>query len=742
MYERSLVTVDNIDNIQNLEDHEINISEIHKNQYLNAVSIYLGLMTDKPNPIERDEFLDEETQKKLLHIPEQDAERIIDFVSKVMTFIPEDALKDNKPLNPRHLKAYFSAAYKKQLAAGDDIDEELYIRLLGALHMEYYHIGELFDPVGTSIHAVQKYTVPNEEGNYYDGKWTARGAVGNMAINVIVSTWPIAESAEWNHKRSENLYKSKARYIEFQKDLLEELQQYKFILESLCKKYFSGRSVRASRLSLPVFVRSIYGDPPVSNNTQITELGPYIGGYAEGITEGYDNATGLPLTFTVLAYGWEEAKAPKDETGPLRSNTVYGIAGTALHEMIHEQAEFDINGRFEVEVNELLTDSLKELIQLRAHGIEFTSENFEHRYPTGYMQLTRFARELIIQGVVTEDDLIVNALNQDPRSFVRAIAKNAKTPEGARKLIYCMQRQDLILPLASTDIELAVERCIENPEVFFEQEFMKVVETFARGLPMYTDSILEFTSSSDPKFIQDQREVWAKELNKPVDEIDPNSIFLLLDPKTGVYHDRVVELYYQRKEANPYGIKGFLLNDKEFLTFITDPETGDYIPVFTDEYIKDELNNLETHEIVALLLSTERVAYKFLDHEIRPKNKADLTYFVAKMTERLYRGLSNIVSERYPNLNEAQKKSSVVELITNFVRNMRPLGKWTRYKDATEAIDEILGRISILTDSGLSDEEKADQMTIPQIIHYGHAVEFNREVVKKEADTIAISLRR
>lgn len=744
MYPQSLVTVSSPEAVNDgVADQDINISRIHKQQLLDVTEIYYGLITDEFVPIEMSEVLDDSTATMLMALPAADSVRIISFVQEIMGYISEKVLSNNKPLNARHLQAYFAATYKKAVELGNAVNEELYIRLITALYMDGSQIGEIsnYAPIGSSLQAIEAYTDHQENGNYYKD-WNTRGAVGNTALKVIASTMPIVQRVAYDGNRSNQLPIQEKKFEKFQNDLLVELNLYKNVLGELYQQYLPGRNTRSSRIALPVFVSGIMNGNFVSNISKLTESSANIPEISMGITGGYDEVTGLPLTFTVLSYGWDQSIPPIQDQGPLMRNNIYTIAGIALHELIHEQAEIEQVEPFETYINELLTDSLRELIQLRAHGMEFTSENFEHRRSTGYHRLVRFSRDLIINKVITEADLIQNGLNQDPRAFVRAIAERARTHDGASRLIYSMQRQDMILPLASRDLKSMIVKCMNNPESFFEEEFNKAIEKFDTSLPMYQDEILDLTLSLDPDFIVSQKKTWSIVLRKSPDEIDSESKYLLLDSVTGVYHDRVVELYYQVQNLKKSNVEGYRLSEQSVLTLITDPVSGQYIPIFTDPVVKDELNNLTITDIISYILTAERVCYNYLDYDKRPTNKETLTYLAANMTERLYKGLIVILSETYPELDLQMRKKYINDLILSFAQNLKPIDSESRYSNPNDVIDEILGRVAILANPGLGDEGSLHQMTVPQIIHYGYVIGIDKQDVKKESEKIPMTLRR
>jgi hypothetical protein len=219
MYDESLISIneDDAQSIEGLKHQGIDISKLRHQQYLASVDKYSGLLTNEAAPIDETELVDEPTRIKLVSIPANEADRIIAFSQDLMTKISEDDLKINQPINPRHLQAYFAAVYKKEKSDGKSVDDELYIRLIAALDLEEKHIGNRFNEVKSSINAVNKYTTPDSAGNYFYKNWSLRGAVGNVAINVISSTMPVSERPTYDDKPSEKIEASAEQYNKVQR---------------------------------------------------------------------------------------------------------------------------------------------------------------------------------------------------------------------------------------------------------------------------------------------------------------------------------------------------------------------------------------------------------------------------------------------------------------------------------------------------------------------------------------------
>lgn len=160
----------------------------------------------------------------------------------------------------------------------------------------------------------------------------------------------------------------------------------------------------------------------------------------------------------------------------------------------------------------------------------------------------------MIQGIISEEDIIKNALNQDPMNFLNKIFDAVRTRDGvAEELIRTMQRDDMILPLRSSEVQDAVIRCKNNPDTFLREEFEKAINEFGFGQSRYKMGLMDFVSSVDPSFIESQRSAWAEKLGKRVEDIELNFPALLLDPQAGVYHYRVVDLYYRKKQMEGSG---------------------------------------------------------------------------------------------------------------------------------------------------------------------------------------------
>ncbi len=711
------------------EAHQVEAAQ--NRRYYESCELYSGMLLEDELEVDINSFLEKDEHydprdssnlRRLLESVSDDyRDRILGFVSGVLGKIPDDVLTNNSPNSQDELAGLIASIYLRQKDENPNVDKEMYIRILKSIRMHLYTVGKS-QQVNT-LRYIDQYFFENEDGNFYDG-WDKRSALGNMLSKLIIATIPLDI-----YGGEKDIVEEKYRqYSEFQTAVKEEIDRYRGTLSEVVSEESSERMARVDTNLHPVFTSRIEGYPPVTNIGSIQEMAPYISGTPGALTSGIDPVTGLNFTFTrVYTHNFKNLERPEDSEHRSR-NIIYELGRTVIHEDIHQLGELDFNGFFYTQINELLTDSLAEHVQLLSYGETFTDAEFKNRHQTGYSRLVRWARDMIDAGIITQVDLNRLAINQDPEGLVNMIVSYAQgNVENALQVVNTMRRNMFVLPIKSDQaIELAVELS-NNPLEVLQRHFLEANAKLGNGLIMnqYSKlSLFHYVKDNHPEYLERMRLVFAEKKG-----VDPNKIqvekgyFLVDDPDNdGIFADEVVDFLFELINSSTASTtsSGYRINSTDIQEYLIQADS--FVSPFSPNGLNEELDisKLDLEETTDLILGLEKLLEKGLRYSSHlPRDKKLLLDIIIPLVESAYNRTSRIIMDSYNELSPSELRDVTILLLTSTVRDIS-LKDSTRVSQGPspwEILEDFLARIKILSNSGISSKQLiqlASNIEIPQ----------------------------
>lgn len=652
--------------------------------------------------------LDPETQRKIDRLPTESREKTLAFAASLTSVLPETFDLDLIPTSGIAIRALMAAVYLNEKRQGKPIDDEMYVRAMGALADGAVVFRNDFDSTGEVLE--QFVQVGYSKVNFY-----------NFAVNLLGATMPVASwrDVEENYQNYKGFHNGVEREINISKSTLKEK----------VKKFLGDQSVaHLDGTTSPVYVHDIDRNFPFTNDIQTNEERNYNSNTsAAAITFGRDEITGLDIVLYRVPYNhdYTEEQFSKEHDDKQSNRPARKEASAYLHELVHNLSERDYIGDWKTLFNEMLTDSTAISIQMEAHGGEFGGRNSGDLKPyTGYVVLVNFAEDLVINGVITRDDLVEFGLKQNPDGFLNKLeARIKQDSESAKNVAESLVRRRLIPPAKVSELPEIAEKLKKNPKGFMEKEMMAMWNFVGRGYlaePMYLLAI---------KDILAENKEYVDKIKMAFQEQYPNEEFveidIVFDPKTKrLFTDEVVDtfrnIYSAEVIEHPY--RGY-----SKLKDLADYVSGDLQNIRFGESLPEsmQINGLDNPARTAELIKiTNQALGSFYYNSI---DKAERPGIVVQFSKDLYNTIGEVLEKNWGRKGIDYDYRDIVRII----RDVLPF--WFRYpnKPYPENTEQIIDGVKLGLESLTAEVDIDGEMRfIPvqqQIFHYGPALQVEKQ---------------
>ena len=230
-----------------------------------------------------------------------------------------------------------------------------------------------------------------------------------------------------------------------------------------------------------------------------------------------------------------------------------------------------INGKnsFFTMINEMLTDSLAQIVQLKAYDQDFINPDTRAIVQSGYSRLVDMGRYLLRFKVITEDQFVTFAKDQNTEGLIDFICNFAsKNMTNARLILNIFRRLDLIFPIKSSEVNANISKLNSNPFKFIKEQFTKAIDKNGVGAQLYLIKMLEILrKNTTDEYINNKALEEARRQKVDIKSLDVNgeySYFLLYNSE-GFYTDEAVQAYYEMISNNTSQVGNYRISEADLI---------------------------------------------------------------------------------------------------------------------------------------------------------------------------------
>ncbi len=480
---------------------------------------YLELITD----IDREDVVNQYTS-----VPDEERGRIQSFALLLRDTL-DNGFFDKFDLSSKaHLSGIISAVYNLHKARGGEIDDNMFRRILLGIE------NDISNAVGSTENLVDDYLMGDVPVN--------KTSLINLFQKIALATLPISDS--YHPERVGEKIQLYLGFLErsgkYTKDGMDKLK------EACIKFGFEPPFTKADEEI--IYVSNVNRSHPYSNDEAVERQRVYNGLSAAALTMGIDPVTGLNLALTVLPGGWDKEIGADT---PLNEDIAYHTALTNVHEQIHNVSDLrDVDSDWLHMVNEMLTDTGAVIFMLDVEAEDFKNFKRGEKYwvASGYGNLIHLARDLVIQDLMTVDDLRRFALKQDPEGFVSLLIENVSKHKKEADFVHLLQEKNLIPPRKKSERDKLLTYYNADPRGFLEKEmqrqFNMMHSLYVNPYPGYYQ--VGMVQALNRKF-SDYLDIMVEAhggAESGVKKSETN-LNLLYDPKDRLFTDEAVDVFYE-----------------------------------------------------------------------------------------------------------------------------------------------------------------------------------------------------
>ena len=646
-----------------------------------------------------------ETQKLSIFIPEGYVNQCRQTTKKIIGLFTPGVLDEARPRTLPELSGLYSAAYLelKQRGLLNVEDEHLFTVLIFIAKSSFMTFGD----AGNFRDAKQTTEVLHD---YIIGSPDAPPNIGDLTLNLLYRASPVVGYPDLEYlgsgrgsveKRGKMMVAKDRKFHMIEEEVDELFGKYRGVLFDWMERAYPTKARPVLMRQRAIHIQNIKALTVGSNDDEIIGLEKYYAGDPGGVSGGIDPITGLNITVS---------KTPSlymDEGDSEWRKTVLQQSRVSLHEFIHDlQPQRELSDYFDIVVNEMLTDTLAELVQYRERGLSHMdySEELSHA-ETGYSALVGAAKRLMGGGILDEDTFMRFAVDQDPKGFMNYLFGVVKgDPEKARIIMTIFLRMDFLPPLKESEMEVELQLFMAQPQEYFVPRFTRMTQMVGYGMRLWKGGVVERVQKNHPEAWEKMRQAriayWKLE-GEAAQKVNPYAV--IINPDTDLPYDEVVE--EMRVMFNTTG------EDEDVTTYRTNGEIG------TNEKLEEVLRNsrigLPVYAVadteaatrtlnMRILLDIDELIHRGLPYDMRKRETAEDYYedLLLPFSNQLKADVEATVLEFYPHLEPNRVRALTVT-------TLRALKKFPRdtFKRDAKTTDDLLDRMRSISILLLSPQE-------------------------------------
>lgn len=486
---------------------EKTLSHIQDNLYKNSYNKYKKILEENETKTEM-----EKTQLDLIEVPKETSQQIQDYTSSVLSCIPDDIWQETPPTTRSMTYGLFMAALHTFEKNGPTLNNDFSTIIGCSLSNNTANLGSMHNLNKTPKNAIENYLQNNSTN-------VTKEAFGNMLKQILVSSNPIfnpfATINDSNLEEQRNLIL--AEYKKYETALKNEITETWQALERLRQEY--SPSTRFDQTpKFPTFVIEIEDTKDQSS-------------HPEGFVQSIDPVTQKHYSIVSIGKPFNENL----KSAPNSENRLYRYAHNAVHEMIHEQNATPIIFEKDIYqiINELLTDHLTEIAQLKRYNIDLTKATQNQVVHSGYSNLIAFSRSLIKKGLIEISHIVHYGITQDSNGFTDLLATLCHDQSQREQLLITLKQRNIILPITERESKEILKQLEESPKEILVKLLTEGIERFGTELPHYLFKLYDY--------IKDNNKTLFEKLEKQ--NRYPGNELMMLKNEDGYWPDEVVYMY-------------------------------------------------------------------------------------------------------------------------------------------------------------------------------------------------------
>jgi len=654
--------------------------------------VYAGILVET-GEVEIEIIPTPEISTTSLHIPEAYDAQCIAVTKKIFGLFDPRKLHEHVPQSQDELFAFYALAYN-ELKRRDRItpeDEKSFVALLYCASTDTSDFGEGLK-LGVAS-TTYEYTADFLQEQRETGQKTSQDHM-NLTYGLLQRMSPLASQVQYAYDgkgsrimRSAHLKEDEEKLLELLSQVDREVTEYQYYLLGWIERMYPEKVVPPGSQRPTVYVTEITTVPFGSTVDEVIKMQRYYTLHPAGTSNGVDPLTGLTVTVSKTPPLNAERNTDRWEA------EVIERARVGIHESIHDmQAKRKLDTYVDTVVNEMLTDTLAEIVQYKTKGLSpYDREKRLNGSTTGYFMLVKACISLIDEGILTEDELMRFAVDQNPRGFLGHIwTKCRDDREKAEKTLRILMRNDLLPSVRLEELAHNVTEFMKDPQYYFQERFEGMIRTRGYDLPSWKTRFVTFLQANEPAIWAQICEDYRKA--KGLSEKETESIYptlILQNPNQKLYWDAVIEVmdtFFKREDEKAYASRGVFYSSDILDTaisqgFVTLPEV--YAPGEIDKAVARNTD---------ILLCMDDFLCANLEYFMRPR-EIDSYFKDALMPvfEQVMGFYYEVVDNFYASLPQEERKRLVVRAITHL--NHFPPGI---YATTGKSIEEVVERAKSL----------------------------------------------